>query len=499
MRQGRLQQASASFQEALHCDPGHFWARYCQAVCCLQRKHFGEARVGLTACLQKRDFVWAYALRGYAQGELGNIPAAEQDFEKALHLPDVTADARYAILVNRGALRTRQGRLEKALEDLGRAIKEQPQRYQAYLNLAQAYQKRDQLKLTSDVLDRALTVARQARQAGELEPAALVRLYQERARLNLTRKLPGKALADLDEAVRVEAPASPSVSVSSSDLDEAVRMEVASPQSPTLAESQILRARILYEQQRYADAVHACDQALRASPTHAEAYCWRADALYGEKKYAEARNSFDSYLKVARPRLKPEVLAHVYLGRGLTRIWLDDYPGAIDDYNHALWLLPDSSTHTHRGWAYLALKNLEMALRDFDEAIRLDRKNADARCGRGLVQAKRGRVWEARAEAAHALKLVPESDRVLLNVAHIHAQIIRRIGASGPRNRLDRLQSQDQALRVLRRALDRQPTPQDRVAFWRKHVRGADRSLVGTLSDHPQFAMLDAQYSRPAR
>jgi tetratricopeptide (TPR) repeat protein len=142
MRQGRLEQASASFQEALHSDASHFWARYCQAVCCLRLKHFGEARVGLTACLQKGDFVWAYALRGYAQGELGDFRDAEHDFEKALHLSDVTADARYAILVNRGALRTRQGHLKEALEDLGRAVKEQPQRYQAYLNLAQAYQKR---------------------------------------------------------------------------------------------------------------------------------------------------------------------------------------------------------------------------------------------------------------------------------------------------------------------------------------------------------------------
>jgi tetratricopeptide (TPR) repeat protein len=329
-----------------------------------------------------------------------------------------------------------------------------------------------------------------------------VRLYQERARLNLTRKRPGKALADLDEAVWVEAAAAPSVSISSSDLDEAVRMEVASPQSHTLAETQILRARILNEQQQYADAVHACDQALRASPTHAEALLHRAEALLKDEKYPEARDSYDRYLKAAPPPVNPDVLAHVYLRRGLTRAQLNDNTGAIDDYTHSLGLQPDSITRTFRGWAYLALKSLEMALLDFDEAIRLDRENADARCGRGLVQAKQGRFWEARAEAAGALELEPGSDRVLLNVAHIHAQIIRRIGASGPRNpdaMRARLQSQEQALRLLRRALDRQPTPQDRVAFWRKHVRGADKSFVGTLSDHPPFARLDAQYSRPAR
>jgi tetratricopeptide (TPR) repeat protein len=225
----------------------------------------------------------------------------------------------------------------------------------------------------------------------------------------------------------------------------------------------------------------------------------RCKALRKGNKYEQARDSCDKYLKAAPPLVKPDVLAHVYQGRGLIRAQMKDYPGAIDDYTYSLRLQPDSITRTFRGWAYLAINDLAMALRDFDEAIRLDRKNAHACCGRGLVLARRGRVEEAHADAARVLELEPKSDRSLLNVAHIHAQIIRRIGASTPRNRVAtraRLH-QEQALGVLGRALDLQATPKERVAFWRKNVRGVDQSLVHTLSDHPEFARLEAELFSP--
>src|SRR5205823_14156014 len=114
------------------------------------------ARAHLTACLvPKPDFVWLYLLRGFAHGQLQDFQAAEADFQKALALgPD--ADARYALHVNRGALRTRQGRLAEAIADLRHAITLQSGRYQAYVNLAKTYEQQKGFDAAAVQLDRAI-------------------------------------------------------------------------------------------------------------------------------------------------------------------------------------------------------------------------------------------------------------------------------------------------------------------------------------------------------
>jgi tetratricopeptide (TPR) repeat protein len=509
MRRGHLKRACASFQEALQHDPRHFWAQYFQAVCSLRLERFGAARVGLNACLRDRpDFLWAYTLRGFAHGMLHDFKAAEYDFAQALKLApalahaEAGAEARYAILVNRGALRTRQGRLAEAIGDLRAASVAVPHGYQAYLNLAAVHQRRADLCLVSvpfsyqtyqslaavqqrrrlldqagAALDRALEVAQPAHRAGQLESAALARLFQERAKLLLKYKYPDRALADLEQAVRVEAPGN---------------------QSPTLAESYTLSGRILFDQKRYPAAVQACERALQAQPGHAAAHLWRAEALLGQKKYAQAQTSFDDYLRAARPLPKRDELAHVYLGRGLTRAQRGNYPGAIEDYSRALDLRPDSFTRTYRGWAYLAGNAVQLARHDFDEAIRLKPDNGDAWSGRGLIDARQGQVHEARQAAEQALRHGPRRARLYLNVAHIYAQLARRVEVS-PRNPAAsaRRQDQEKALRLLVQALTVQEV-NERGPFWREKVR-ADRSLSDPLGDHPDFARLDERYSRPAR
>ena len=68
---------------------------------------------------------------------------------------------------------------------------------------------------------------------------------------------------------------------------------------------------------------------------------------------------------------------------------------------------------------------------------------------------------------------------------------LRRLGSE------QRRQNQEKALRLLVEALTVQDL-KERGAFWRENVL-ADRGLWGPLRDHPEFARLDARYSRPAR
>jgi tetratricopeptide (TPR) repeat protein len=137
-----------------------------------------------------------------------------------------------------------------------------------------------------------------------------------------------------------------------------------------------------------------------------------------------------------------------------------------------------------------------MAQRDFDEAIRLKADNGDAWSGRGLIHARQGQTKAAREAAVRALRPVPKTARLYLNVAHIYAQLARHAEASEPRNRVQaRRQYQEEAVRLLVLALKESRGP---AAFWRDNVR-ADQGLFHTLRGHPKFDELDARFPRPVR
>ena len=92
-------------------------------ACINQLRPEGQTRKPVSSSLP-----WPYLIRGFAQGELGEFQAAEDDFtaaEQALRLrPD--QGARYALLVSRGALRIRRGTLAEALQDLTEAVRSSP-------------------------------------------------------------------------------------------------------------------------------------------------------------------------------------------------------------------------------------------------------------------------------------------------------------------------------------------------------------------------------------
>jgi tetratricopeptide (TPR) repeat protein len=474
-RQGHLGRAIAAFESALRLRPDHFWARYLLAVCYLKRNHAGElqaAKACLTACLvQKPGFVWLYVLRGFAHGQLEEFPAAARDFQEALGLSP-NPEARYAILVNRGALAVRQRKFAEAIADFQAAIGLQPDRYQAYLNLAHAYQRQQKLDLAVAQLNQAVDRARPLLRANQLEPSALAFLYHHRAWLHWQRR-------DLDAAL--------------ADFGRAVCVPAAAAQYPLRAQDHACCGRIRAQQQRHHDAVRAYDTALRIDPTYAEAYRWRAEALVALGRWKEARAAFDQAL--ARG-LKPQ--ADFYLARGLTRAHLKDYPGALDDYTLALTLKPEPAVYVRRGWVHLVNESLTLARHDFDQALRLDPKHGEAHAGRGYVQVKLGHLDQAVADAEKAVQRGPQTPRLLWNAARIAAQVVGRLEADpkqrGPSALDRRLGCQEQALKWLRRALEK--SGRESAAFWRRYVQ--EDVAFNPIRQSPGFKRLAADYASAA-
>ena len=376
---GRWDEALRHFDAVLRHQPDHFWAQCLAAICFLQLQRPLEAKAGLNACLnQERDFAWLYLLRGFASGQVGSIfaradgvaaqpgnllgkaedhfAAAEEDYARALELLErkPVAELRYVLLVNRGLLRWQRRDLDRAVADLQEAIRLDARLYQAHAGLAQVLRQQGKPDEAVAQFTQAITLR------PDLAPLYRGRAGVYQARKDLTPDQSEAALRDLDEAVRRESPA-----------------------NPVLALDHTNRAWLLERAGRHAEALAACDAALRAVPDYADAHRLRLGVLLTLQRDDDVIASCDAVLK-ARPT------AEVFELRGLAKDRRKDFSGAIDDYTQALARRPDQpGLWTRRGWAHLVTNAAPLALEDFERALRLDGSNGDAYSGR----ARRESCW----------------------------------------------------------------------------------------------------------
>src|SRR5262249_45914670 len=125
----------------------------------------------------------------------------------------------------------------------------------------------------------------------------------------------------------------------------------------------------------------------------------------------DALGALDRHLAV-RPRD-----AGAYRERGLLKEKRGDVRGAINDYTSALVLRPDAATLVRRGWARLGSGDPRLARADFEEARRLDGKNAEALLGHGYASLKLGHRRQAEADVEKADPLKLKDTQALYNAA----------------------------------------------------------------------------------
>jgi tetratricopeptide (TPR) repeat protein len=174
--------------------------------------------------------------------------------------------------------------------------------------------------------------------------------------------------------------------------------------------------------------------------------------------------------------------AALYEFRGLAKESLRDYSGAIEDLTLAIALHPGHAPLlARRGALYLVTDAPRSALRDFQEAIRLDASNADAYLGRGQALVTLGQQREAVADAAKALALSERTPTRLYSAARIHALAAIALAADARKTGQDAVRlvtrNQDQAMKLL--------------AEWVKRLPAADRdSSLRDLLQDPAMATL---------
>jgi tetratricopeptide (TPR) repeat protein len=460
-RRGDLSRAAGSFESVLQAQPNHFWGHYYLALCSLKARRPDLAVPRLTACLGWRPGQpWLHLLRGSAWVEMDQFGRAEEDYTAALK-GDLPEAARYGLHINRGVLRIRQGRTADAVDELRRATALRPQQYQGYVNLAQAFVRAQQLDEAVRQLDQA--VAREP----ELAP-----LFRTRARVHLLRQDSAAALADLERAIRLEK----------------------NWASPALAEDHVEVGRILHRKKDCEAAVRAYDAALALRPRNVRAHRLRAEALLELNRLPEALLSLDACLQHG-PRD-----AEAFRARAVVRTRLGQYPGAQTDYTRALEIRADAVTYAARGWTYLVADAPALALRDFEEVIRLDPDGGDGYAGRGSALAALGDYRPAVSDAEEAVRHGPESPRLFYNAARIYARAADALATDAWRNNRPasdlRASWRQRAVELLSRALAVQP-PEEGARFWQTYIHN-DASLNSVRSS-PAFRRLADRYARAAR
>jgi tetratricopeptide (TPR) repeat protein len=245
----------------------------------LQLDRPAEATTGLSACLKLQPgFSWLAILRGYASSKRLEsasgleaemlAEAAATDYRKAEALLEQkpNADLRYTLFVNRGLLGLQRRDFEHAASDL-RAATKLKNHYEGHALLARVYQKEGKLDKAIEQLGRAI----------ERRPD-LAALYRSRADLELQR---GQAAQEeRTRALR--------------DLEQAIRLEKAG--SRVLAHDHTARAQLLALADRELDALSACEAALAIVPDHDEAHWLRVRLLINLKRHQEAAASCDALL-----------------------------------------------------------------------------------------------------------------------------------------------------------------------------------------------------------
>jgi serine/threonine protein kinase/Tfp pilus assembly protein PilF len=466
-KRGNPVTANRHFEKALQLDAGHFWARCLSSISYLRLQEPTVARVSLTFCIQRQpEYTWLYVWRGFASYQLAaiageqlknrppdvaktlqddaryNFQASLADYEHALGLLDQKPDneLRWVLLVNRGALYVQREDWDKASADFEAATRLNDRRPEAFVGLARVFMRQRKPDAAVEQFSRAIA----------LEPSSAP-LYRGRAEVHLAR-------SELTPAERTRALL---------DLDQAIGHEA--KDDPILALDHTRRGVLLHQDHHEAEALAACDAALKVNPVYQDAHRLRIQVLLDLKRYDEVIHSCDALLA------RNKTSAALYELRGLARVGRKDFTGAIEDDTQAIALEPGRALLlVRRGNLHLVSDAPKLAVHDFDEAIRLDKTDGEAYSGRGAARVRLGQHREAVEDAEKALDLGKPTAHVLYSAARIYARAGAVASAEVRKKGQDSVsvvaRYQDRGTTLLRDAIRKLPAA-ERAAFWRDVVQ----------------------------
>ena len=184
------------------------------------------------------------------------------------------------------------------------------------------------------------------------------------------------------------------------DCDSAIKL------NPNFVEAYINRASANLSLDQHNEAIADCDAALKLNPDFVQAYVIRATAKFAAKfdseRHKEALVDYDIALK-----LNPNA-AEIYFARAHVRAVLEDYAGAIEDFDKMISLTPEPNpllnVYGHRADAKRLNRDYEGAIEDYDKVIQSNPQDDEAYNGRGRAKYYLGRSKAGENDETDALK-----------------------------------------------------------------------------------------------
>jgi len=193
VKQGRIDEAIESYQQALQLDPSYPVAHYGLGNTFAQQGKLEDAKHHLRGAVRlDPNFAEAHNNLGNALARLGELRDAIEHFRKALELDPVLAETHF----NLGNALVQTGHLEEAIGHLQRAVKINPRYAEAHHNLGRVVAARGDLgkaiehfreavRVRPDVAEAHESLGRALAQQGKRDEA--IQHYQEALRIMKSR------------------------------------------------------------------------------------------------------------------------------------------------------------------------------------------------------------------------------------------------------------------------------------------------------------------------
>lgn len=330
--------------------------------------------------------VAAFLVRGLAHFSVRRFDEAERDLEHEARFARGNDLYRQASALLAGAV------YDRTIEALDQAIQSSPNDATAFYGRARARQVFHKAFIepgSQDVRDFLGAAIRDFDQAIRLNPG-FVEAFFHRGRARLERRQLDEAIGDFTEVVRLDsrrddAFASRGVAyglrsqeaLAMADCNEALRL------NPDNVAALAQRGFALYRRGEFEKAIHDLDRAVALDPTDIDASSNRARVA----ATIEHRTRLDEAIR------KNPKDATAFFNRGRNHASWRQHRAAIRDFDEALGLERTyAEAYAERGESYRALGDYDRAIQDFDQAIRLKPRDFTFRSKRDWAVQEKARA-----------------------------------------------------------------------------------------------------------
>jgi tetratricopeptide (TPR) repeat protein len=192
------------------------------------------------------------------------------------------------------------------------------------------------------------------------------------------------------------------------DEDDSEKYDFGTPSYQEAQKAYEKGNRYKYNKKDYKNAILQYSLCIEKSSYYAHdewPYMSRGDAFQMDGQYDKAIEDYNKAIK-----LNPESF-YAYAGRGKVFQLQGQYDKTIKDYSKAIELCPeDTNAYYNRGEVFRLQGQYDKAIKDYSKSIELKPKNAFAYGGRGDAFRLQGQYDKAIEDCSKAIKLYPKGD-----------------------------------------------------------------------------------------